>query len=199
MLAGAALLTLAERVSRDARRLRQRPTLLADTGVRTDALKLRGVARAQEPLVVSIAGRIPGLYVHEVSQVFRGGAWQTTYDETDSVPFLLDDGSGQFLVTGKSCRFHPIRVARFYNDIPVEKWHARSYGGDVRTEVFFIPSDVTLVCYGPLSDDRKQPLLVIEGDERRVTHLPVRLAMGLIASAVVALLLGSYFTVSGAG
>lgn len=199
VVVAAGLLGAAERVSRDARRLRQRPSLLTDHREATVKVKLRGIARGQAAPLVSIAGRIPGLYIHEVTQVFRDGAWRTTYDETDTIPFLLDDGSGQVLVTGAKAKYLPIRVARFYNDIPVEKWHANSYGGDIRTEVFFIPTDVTVVVYGELSEDRAQPLLVIEGEERRLTHQPVRLAMGLIVAAVAALLTGGFLSLSGAG
>ncbi|WP_395089902.1 thermonuclease family protein [Armatimonas sp.] len=205
ILGAAGLLTLAERVSRDARRLRQRPTVLADAQLRVDAqgrtgpLKFRGLAHAAEEQVASIAGHIPGLYVHEITQIFREGTWRTTYNETDACPFILDDGSGEVRVSVAECLYKPIRIARFYNDIPVERWHAHSYGGDIRTEVFFIPSDVTLVLYGELGDLAKQSVLVIEGDERRLTLLPVRAAIGLIVAAVLALLLGGYFTVSGAG
>lgn len=199
VLAAAGLLGGAERASRDARRLRQRPSLLTDHREATAKVKLRGIARGQAAPIVSIAGRIPGLFVHEVTQVFRDGAWRTTYDETDSVPFVLDDGSGQVLITGAKAKYLPIRVARFYNDIPVEKWHANSYGGDIRTEVFFIPTDVTVVVYGELSEDRTQPLLIIEGDERRLTHQPVRWALGLIVAAVAALLVGGFVSLSGAG
>nr|WP_309695901.1 thermonuclease family protein [Armatimonas sp.] len=205
ILGAAGLLTLAERVSRDARRLRQRPTVLADAQLRVDAqgrtgpLKFRGLAHAAGEQVASIAGHIPGLYVHEVTQIFRDGAWRTTYNETDACPFILDDGSGEVRVSVGECLYKPIRIARFYNDIPVERWHAHSYGGDIRTEVFFIPSDVTLVLYGELGDLAKQTVLVIEGDERRLTLLPVRATIGLIVAAVLALLLGGYFTVSGAG
>lgn len=192
-------LTGAEWVSRDARRLRQRPVLLADATNNLTPLKVRGLVRAQAELAVSIAGRIPGLYLHEVTQIFRDGAWRTTYNETDTTPFVLDDGTEQYLVPLDRVRFKPIRIARFYNDIPVEKWHARSYGGDIRTEVFFIPADITLTLYGVFVPSQTTPLLVVEGDERRLTHLPVQIALGLIVLAVTALFLGGYFTLLSAG
>ena len=199
IFAAAACLAAAERVSRDARRLRHRPTLIPEVIGQLIPLKVRGTARAQGEQAVSIAGRIPGIYLHEVTQVFRDGAWRTTYNETDTIPFVLDDGMGQLAVPLERVRYKPIRVARFYNDIPVEKWHARSYGGDIRTEVFFIPGDVTLTLYGVFEPNHPSPLLVIEGDERRLTYNPVRLAMLLIVMAVGALLLGTYFMILGAG
>nr|WP_246385946.1 thermonuclease family protein [Armatimonas rosea] len=200
ILCAVALLGTAERVSRDARRLRQRPTLLTDQHDNTAGfMKLRGIAHTDQPLLVSIAGRIPGLYIHEITQVYHNGSWRTTYDETDKLPFTLDDGSGQVTISEGLLRFMPIRVARFYNDFPVEKWHPNSYGGDIRTEVFFIPADVTVVVFGDLAPSRTQPLMVIEGDERRLTHQPVRLAMALIVGAAGALLLGGYFMLSGVG
>ena len=189
----------AEWVSRDARRLRHRPTLLSEATNQLTPLKVRGVVRAQGELAVSIAGRIPGIYLHEVTQIFRDGAWRTTYNETDMIPFVLDDGMGQFAAPMNRVRYKPIRVARFYNDIPVEKWHARAYGGDIRTEVFFIPNDITLTLYGVFEPTHPSPLLVIEGDERRLTLGPVQLAMALIVAAVTALLLGGYFMVLSAG
>jgi endonuclease YncB( thermonuclease family) len=198
-LGAAGLLALAEAVSRDARRLRQRPTLLSDAAQANGPVKIRGIARADGAPVVSLAGRIPGLYVREITQEYHEGAWRTTYNETDSAAFLLDDGSGQTLIEGPTLRFHPVRVARFYNDIPVEKWHARSYGGDIRSEVFFIPPDVTVVVYGTLTEPRSAPLAVIEGDERRLTQKPVRLALGLLGGALLALVLGGAMTLSGAG
>lgn len=189
----------AEWVSRDARRLRHRPTLLSEAANHLTPLKVRGVAKAQGELAVSIAGRIPGIYLHEVTQIFRDGAWRTTYNETDMIPFTLDDGMGQFSVPMNRVRYKPIRVARFYNDIPVEKWHARAYSGDIRTEVFFIPNEITLTLYGVFEPTHPSPLLVIEGDERRLTLGPVQLAMALIVAAVTALLLGGYFMVLSAG
>jgi endonuclease YncB( thermonuclease family) len=199
ILVAAGCLTGAEWVSRDARRLRQRPALLADATNTLTPLKVRGLVRAQAELAVSIAGRIPGLYLHEVTQIFRDGAWRTTYNETDTIPFVLDDGTEQYMVPLDRVKFKPIRIARFYNDIPVEKWHARSYGGDIRTEVFFIPADITLTLYGVFAPSQTTPLLVVEGDERRLTHVPVQLAMGLIVLAVTALLMGGYFTLLSAG
>lgn len=200
LLGAVGLIVVAERVSRDARSLRRRPTLLADLPAAPQGkVKLRGLVQSNVPPVVSIAGKIPGVYLHEVTQIYRDGAWRTTYDETDTIPIVLEDGSGRLSLAGEALRYLPIRVARFYNDIPVERWHANSYGGDIRTEVFFIPADVTVVVFGELTTERKQPLLVIEGDERRLTHLPVRLALGLIVGAVVALLLGGYATVVGGG
>ena len=199
ILVAVAFLTGAEWVRRDARRLRQRPALLADATNTLTPLKVRGLVRAQADLAVSIAGRIPGLYLHEVTQIFRDGAWRTTYNETDTIPFVLDDGTEQYMVPLDRVRFKPIRIARFYNDIPVEKWHARSYGGDIRTEVFFIPADITLTLYGVFAPSQTTPLLVIEGDERRLTHVPVQLAIALIVLAVTALLVGGYFTILSAG
>ncbi len=189
----------AERVSRDARRLRRRPTLIPEIASRSGSVKLRGLARLQHAPVVSIVGRIPGIYLKEVTQVFRDSRWHTTYEETDSTPFFLEDGMGQLLLTPERLRYRPIRAARFYNDIPVEKWHARAYSGDVRSEILFIPSDVTITVFGDFASGQVTPLSVIEGDERRLTDRPLRLALVLVATGVGALLLGGYVTVLGSG
>lgn len=208
ILGAGGLLFAAERVGRDARRLRERPVLFTDAKDKTHPIKAKGTVRPQDGhTLTSIAGHIPALYLRERTETFREGAWQIVHDEVNALPFLLDDGLEQALVPVEKTVYKPIRVARFYNDIPVENWHARAYSGDVRTQILFIPPDVTVTVYGAYRSDpaRFEPgttkdtqIRVIEGDERRLSRRPLQLATGLIAAAVVVLILGLWLTVSGA-
>lgn len=203
ILVSGGLLLLAERLSREGRQLRARPILLVDAP-EDQWIKTRGLAAPRETPLVSVVGRIPALYLREITKTFRDGAWHTTYDETDGVPFVLDDGLDQAQVDIEKAVYKPIRVARFYNDIPVEKWHARSYSGDIRTEIFFIPPDVTVTVYGTYHSnpkrlepraDGKWPVTIVEGDERRLTRIPLQVALSLVVFALIALGTGIWLTV----
>ena len=208
ILGAAGLLLGAERIARQARHLRERPILLTDAPHHTQPIKAKGTARPHDgQILTSIAGNIPALYLRELTETFREGAWQVVHNEVHALPFVLDDGMQQALVPCEKTLYKPIRVARFYNDIPVENWHARAYSGDTRTQIIFIPPDVTVTVYGTYhadpprfepSSDLRSPITVIEGDERRLSRRPLQLAVALIAAAVVVLILGFWLTVSGA-
>lgn len=205
VLLSAGLLAIAERLSRDARRLLERAALLTDAR-EGRWMKVRGQARPTGSPRTSVVGRIPALYLHERTQVYRDSGWQTTYDEMDRVPFVLDDGLDQAEVPVEKALYHTIRAARFYNDVPVEQWHVMPYSGDVRTEILFIPPDVTLTVYGavrtqPLRFESppsgKPPITIIEGDERRLTRAPIQVALWLVLLALGALSGGIWLSVWG--
>ena len=136
---------------------------------RPGLLKVAGAARAIPGThATSAVGNIPGIYIREVSQRYEalpGTAykrssqgrrhaahhWITTSDYTTAADFVVNDGRGAAaVVEGRQAKFHPLRVARFYNEIPVETWFDRAYVGDTRTEVYFIPLSADLTVWGRL-------------------------------------------------
>lgn len=137
--------------------------------------RVQGEVSAPLGLVESKAGHIPAIYVHEVTHRCeahgerpvnsRGPrrttphSWVKIEDETHVVDFQLSDDTGAVIVQPDRATFRPLRVARFYNDIPVETFFDNPYGGDTRTEVYFIPATANLVVWG-----RANQPLVAAGD-----------------------------------
>jgi endonuclease YncB( thermonuclease family) len=127
-------------------------------------IRIAGEASAPGGTVESIIGRIPGIYIREVTWRYEADPeraphgrgrkrvtphrWVKQMDETRTADFRLTDESGAIIVDGDRATFHPLRVARFYNDIPVEEFFDRPYTGDTRTEVFFIPAKANLTVWG---------------------------------------------------
>ena len=155
---------------------------------------LRGETSAPQGVIHSTVGGIHGIYIREVvcrydpgqakskSQGMRG--WVTLRDETRTADFLLTDETGTIGVDAARAMFHPLRVARFYNDIPVDTFFDRPYGGDIRIEVFFIPQSAEVSVWGRWyrsaapdssqveervgSDAGEMGLVIVEGREGRV-------------------------------
>jgi hypothetical protein len=188
--------------------------------------RVTGDARSAGPYARSDIGNLPGLYVREVTARFtaegddgrrRPGAkpdWRVVRDVTRSVDFLLyssaGDGTGAALVRAGNnaapddaspqptpAEFLARHVARFYNDIPTDRWPGLPYEGDTRTEVFFVPSGARLTAWGrlaPPADNSPHPhlapdpatgvFLVVDGPEERA-HSPraARLATALLLLA----------------
>ncbi|MBC8141556.1 MAG: thermonuclease family protein [Armatimonadetes bacterium] len=138
-------------------------------------VKLHGIAkRLPGDLPCSDMGDVTGLYVRERTARFTAetntGAraarpcWVAVRDSTLAAPFELfssaGDGTGSAVVLcdqdeeqtvqNGSLRWIPYHVARFYNEMPTDKWFAAAYEGDTRTEVFFVPPNATLTVWGTL-------------------------------------------------
>ncbi|MDX1935067.1 MAG: thermonuclease family protein [Capsulimonadales bacterium] len=105
---------------------------------------------------ISRIGRIPGIYLRE--QTFRyepiserpkaGYHWVPLHEETQAADFLLTDETGTIRVDGPRATYLPLRVARFYNELPVEKFFAEAYSGDLRTEILFLPAAANVTVWG---------------------------------------------------
>ena len=124
----------------------------------TGLVRVSGRTSAAGYLVSSTIGRIPGLYIREESfryepQSGRHGRntphqWVVLKQEVQTADFVLTDETGSIFVETDHADIHPMRVARFYNDVPVEKFFIESYSGDVRTEIYFIPAEANLTVWG---------------------------------------------------
>lgn len=209
------LLFMARRLGRRDRILRGTPRVaIGDAGTNVSGCThLRGETSAPNGVVHSSVGGIYGIYVREIIRRYEPGQartgnrkpenWITLRDETQTVDFHLTDETGTLAVDAGRAAFHPLRVARFYNDIPVETFFDRPYGGDTRIEVFFIPQSAEVSVWGrryktatpnPAQAEERVGydaagvgLVVVEGREGRVfARRPVAL---LLASASVACLL----------
>jgi hypothetical protein len=124
--------------------------------------RVTGETSAPQGTVYSVAGRIPGVYIREVTQRYEPHAdgrfdrahrslphrWVTVYDRTTTADFQLTDDTGSVEVKTDRAEFFPLRVARFYNDMPVGIFFDKPYSGDTRTEVFFIPVAANVTVWG---------------------------------------------------
>jgi hypothetical protein len=150
-------------------------------------VRVAGETSAPYGTVESLVGRIPGIYIREVTwryeadpdRVAHGRGrkrvtphrWVKQMDETRAADFRLTDDSGSIVVDGGyppeagGARFHPLRVARFYNEIPVEEFFDRPYTGDTRTEVYFIPATANVTVWGRAYRTASP---VPDGSERRI-------------------------------
>ena len=96
-----------------------------------------------------------------------------------------------------------MRIARFYNEIPVESYFNQAYVGDTRTEIHFIPPGVPVTAWGQLrqtaspvagmEEDRMgydaahDCLVVVEGDPARLwTRRPLLGLLMTLAGIVLA-------------
>lgn len=165
-------------------------------------LKVRGIAEPAFGVVTSQVGNIPGIYISELSEryvrrteqyydsqskrwktrtVYR---WETIYSSTQSVNFVLDDGTGKAVVEVQGAEFYPEHLALFYNYQPVRSFPWFASVGDVRTQVHFIPPNATVTVWaryyehdlpGTTRDEMRlqydrfhKCMVVLEGQESRV-------------------------------
>jgi hypothetical protein len=184
-------------------------------------VRVAGQTTAPNGLAESTVGRIPGIYIKEVTWRYeadlehaRGQGrkrvvphrWIKKQDETRTADFVLTDDSGSVAVDAEHAKFYPLRVARFYNDMPIEHFFEKPYSGDVRTEVFFIPATANLTVWGrayrtasPIpgeseerigSDTATVGLIIVEENPARVyskrASLSLLLTLAAIALAAVA-------------
>lgn len=171
------------------RRLARRRTLLVDA--RPGPIKIRGVAAPIGKRPQASTGRMAALFLHETAWRYTGNGWQKVRDDRDAISFTLDDGSGVAEVVGEDCAFHAARVARFYNGVPVEKWHEVPYPDDTRTEVRFVPAGAVVTVVGVYQGDPPRVeaggshprVVVAEGDERRIARRSGALATALLLLA----------------
>jgi hypothetical protein len=144
-------------------RLLRLATRVGAADIRRGFVRLQGETAAPQGAVYSIAGRIPGIYIREVTHRYEPHAdgrfdrarrslphhWIKTYDRTTTADFRLTDTAGAVMdVIADRGEFHPLRVARFYNDVPVETFFDKAYSGDTRTEVYFIPVTANVTVWG---------------------------------------------------
>ena len=171
-------------------------------------------------VVYSVVGRIPGLYMREVTSRYEAqqaptGSYQngkkraTSYrwvvhhqDTRTADFFVASSDNPPIKVASEWGEFYPLRVARFYNEIPVDKWFNQAYVGDTRTEIQFIPPHVPVTVWGQLrqtaapvageQEDRlgydaaHDCLVVVEGDPARLwTRRPLLGLLMTLAGAVL--------------
>ena len=203
-------LFLAERLYRRERVLRT--TLPTDIAHLPDSgfVRVSGRTSAPQGVVASDVGKIPGIYVREHSfryqaDIHRSSGtprWYPRHHRLQTADFLITDETGSILVEASKATFYPLRVARFYNDIPVEEFFEDSYSGDLRTEVFFIPAEANVTVWGrcfetsspfPGTAERRigldvlsDTLIVVEENPGRLfTHRPL---FGLLLTLTAVLL-----------
>jgi len=144
-------------------RLLRLATRVGAAGIRRGFVRIYGETSAPQGAVYSIAGRIPGIYIREITHRYEPHAdgrfdrarrslphhWVQTYDRTTTADFRITDDTGAVMdVIADRGEFYPLRVARFYNDIPVETFFDKAYNGDTRTEVYFIPVTANITVWG---------------------------------------------------
>ena len=187
------------------------PCLLGEVTGSNSLVRVTGRADRWSTTAQSHIGQVEGIYIREVTQCYEAAEatgytgtrrrktahrWVTTHAETRTTDFLVEDGSGTAaaIVEGDRARFHPLRVARYYNDVPVESWFNRPYAGDTRTEVHYIPLHAEVTVWGHLYqtappdpsnaenrigfDSLHRCLEVVEGDGARLWS--VRPLIGLL-------------------
>lgn len=198
----AGMLGAAALIATPVRRLSRRRTLAIDAA--PGPIKLRGVAVPMGRRPRSAVGQIAALYLHETAWRYTGNRWQLVRDDREAIAFTVDDGSGPVEISGDECEFHAVRAARFYNDVPVEKWHEVPYPGDSRTEILFVPAGAVVTVVGEYAPDPPRVtaggamprVVVVEGDERRLFRRAgtASLALGF---AAVASAIAFFFAVNG--
>lgn len=185
--------------------------------LRPGLVRIAGETTAPNGLVESSIGNIPAIYLREVtwkcetrsdrplnSRPNRRSTpheWVVLREDTQTVDFQVTDESGSIMVDANKASFRPLRVARFYNDIPVEQFFDNPYSGDIRTEIFFIPATANVVvwgrCYTPVASnaDTAEPrigydplseiLTIVEENPARIFTSRPLLGLGLTLVAVV--------------
>lgn len=149
--------------------LRSAPRLKSDSATpQSGVVKIEGQSVVASPNVVySVVGRIPGLYLREVTSRYepqtpsdfstsysRKGKrakcrWVVQHQDTRTTDFLvMNDTTPPVRVASEWAEFYPLRTARFYNEIPVDSWFNQAYVGDTRTEIHFLPTRVPVTVWG---------------------------------------------------
>jgi endonuclease YncB( thermonuclease family) len=203
-------LLMATRFYGKEQRLRSIPTFDIAQLPEGGLVRISGRTSAPQGVIYSDVGRIPGIYVQEKSFRYQVDTrnpahplrWYPRHHRLNAADFLLTDETGSIFVETSKATFHALRVARFYNDIPVERFFEQSYSGDLRSEVFFIPAEANVTVWGrcfttasPFAgtaekriglDLLSDTLIVVEEKPSRIfTHRPL---FGLFLMLVAALL-----------
>ena len=125
-------------------------------------VRVSGEATASPDAVHSVTGTIPAVYFREITHAYRPQTegkfdrarnslphrWELVSDETEAADFLIEDESGAALVSAEKAAFYPLRVALFYNEIPVESFPSPPYSGDTRTQIHFLPERANVTVWG---------------------------------------------------
>jgi LemA protein len=151
-------------------------------------VKVAGTAEPGFGTVFSKTGRIECLYYSEVTEryvmrtetyydssskttktrtVYR---WETIDRDSDSVPFLLRDDTGQVEVDNQRVEYHTQTCAHYYNGQSVGSWRWGASVGDIRTKVQYLPPRASVTVFGRLIGRRiaydtfRKCFLICEGD-----------------------------------
>jgi hypothetical protein len=125
-------------------------------------VKVNGEASAPNGVVRSFSGKLPAIYLREVTYRYSPRVdakydrtrnslphqWELLRDEVKAADFVITDESGEATVLADKAEFHPLRVARYYNDVPVETFPSPPYGGDTRTHIYFLPERAEVTAWG---------------------------------------------------
>ncbi|GAB4456443.1 MAG: hypothetical protein OHK0029_14370 [Armatimonadaceae bacterium] len=164
-------------------------------------VRIAGETSAAGELVESLVGSIPALYLHEKTWRYepltdrpakgrgnRPHGWVLIHEVQQSADFTVTDATGFIKVKAAGGTFHPLRAARFYNEIPVDTFFDDPYPGDTRTEILFLPATANVIVWGRFGgvstvadpglhlayDPVQETLLVVEENPARVfTNRPL--------------------------
>jgi len=178
----------------------QRDRILRATPARQLADERMGLVRvsgetvAPNGLTYSAVGKLPAIYLREMNYRYNPQTdapydrsrnslphrWELMKDDVRAVDFVIRDETGEVNVIADRGEFHPLRVARYYNDIPVESFPAPPYAGDTKTEIYFLPERALVTVWGR----RYRTASPIPGHhEERVGYDPVAQCLIIVEGA----------------
>lgn len=194
---GVVLLGVAASLGLPVLRLRRAPrAAIAD--LHRGTVRLTGYVRPDGATLTTPTGGIPALIYRERAWRFLDGKWNPIRNEAEATPFVLDDGTGTFVVDTGASEFQSTAQNRFYNGIHVAQWPTPPYSGDERAQVHYLAPETQVTVIARCTADGKEGFTlssptVIQGDVRKTSELRWRvavwaflLAFGAFAAAICA-------------
>jgi hypothetical protein len=185
----------------------RRTTRVAVSALRPGLVRLKGVATPLETPLATPTGGIPALLYHEEAWRYSDGKWNLVRNESESVQFLLDDGTGKVPVHAHIGMFQTSTApTRFYNGVHVTQWPTPPYEGDERAQIVYLAPETHVTVLARAVRDGAEGFqltgrTIAQGNVKKASNTSARLAAGtfllglaILAGAVLAL---SYLAVEG--
>jgi endonuclease YncB( thermonuclease family) len=164
------------------------------SALRPGLVRLKGIAMPREAPLSTPTGSISALLYREEAWRFVEGKWSQVRDESEAVPFIIDDGTGQVPIEAKISDFQTSApVTRFYNEVHVPQWPTPPYESDERAQILYLAPQTQVTVLASAIPDGSGGLRLIrptiaQGNVKKASNSRARLAAGtfLLAFAVFA-------------
>jgi len=161
---------------------------------------VKGVAVHLETPLTTPTGGAPALMYREESWRYIDEKWSQVRDESEAIPFLIDDSTGQVRVDAKISDFQTSApITRFYNGVHVPQWPTPPYENDERAQVLYLAPQTHITVLASAIPDGSGGVRLIrptiaQGNVKKASNMRARLAAGtfllaltIFATAIIAL------------
>lgn len=161
------------------------------SGIKPGLVSVKGMVVPLETPLTTPTGGAPALMYREEVWRYIDSKWSQVRDESEAIPFFIDDGTGQIRVEAKISDFQTSAAAtRFYNEVHVPQWPTPPYENDERAQVLYLAPQTQVTVLASAVHNGSGGLRLIrptiaQGNVKKASNLRARLAAGTFLLALV--------------